>query len=134
MYTRNMFFDKISLVHAVIKHYTIFAEAPAEARFFFLPENFWKFGKINFVFLRTCMVAWWLFYRLIAVTMYNVNKLVLYMYVVSIESKKWYFLLFWQKRDFLSYTIIRHLHDFIHLPIFPHSRLIRTTRLLGTLE
>ena len=66
--------------------------------------------------------------------MYNVNKLVLYMYVVSIESKKWYFLLFWQKRDFLSYTIIRHLHDFIHLPIFPHSRLIRTTRLLGTLE
>ena len=45
-----MFFDKISLVHAVIKHYTIFAEAPAEARFFFLPENFWKFGKINFVF------------------------------------------------------------------------------------
>ena len=134
VYTRNMFFDKISLVHAVIKHYTIFAEAPAEARFFFLPENFWKFGKINFVFLRTCMVAWWLFYRLIAVTMYNVNKLVLYMYVVSIESKKWYFLLFWQKRDFLSYTIIRHLHDFIHLPIFPHSRLIRTTRLLGTLE
>ena len=44
-------------------------------------------------------------------TMYNVNKLVLYMYVVSIES-----------------------NDFIHLPIFPHSRLIRTTRLLGTLE
>ena len=35
VYTRNMFFDKISLVHAVIKHYTIFAEAPAEARFFF---------------------------------------------------------------------------------------------------
>ena len=31
VYTRNMFFDKISLVHAVIKHYTIFAEA----RFFF---------------------------------------------------------------------------------------------------
>ena len=67
-------------------------------------------------------------------TMYNVDKLVLYMYVVSIESKKWYFLLFWHKRDFLSYMIIRHLHDFMHLPIFPHSRLIRTTRLLGTLE
>ena len=52
VYTRNMFFDKISLLHAVIKHYTIFAEAPAEARFFFFrPENFWKFGSktLNFI-------------------------------------------------------------------------------------
>ena len=48
----------------------------------------------------------------------------------------WYgiFCFFWQNRDFPSYTIIRHLHDFMCLPIFPHSRLIRTTRLLGSLE
>ena len=38
VYTRNMFFDKISLLHAVIKHYTIFTEAPVKARFFFHPE------------------------------------------------------------------------------------------------
>ena len=33
--TRNMFFDKISLLHAVIKHYTIFAEVSVEAGCFF---------------------------------------------------------------------------------------------------
>ena len=42
VYTRNMFFDKISLVHAVIKHYTIFAEAAAEARIFFFAQKFFE--------------------------------------------------------------------------------------------
>ena len=40
--TRNMFFDKISLLHAVIKHYTIFAEVSVEAGCFF-------FSRIEFL-------------------------------------------------------------------------------------
>ena len=50
VYTRNIFFGKFSLLHAVIKHLHDFRRRASRGENYFLPREIWKIWENNFEF------------------------------------------------------------------------------------